>query len=94
MKKSQPIDTAAYYETHGVLAEITDEPVAFALDATLRADILQGRRTRRLQNVSIKLDAVHIQALRKLATQRAIPYQTLIREYLAAAIRRELRIAS
>ena len=93
MKKSPQPDVARYYETHGVLGELIGEPIAFALDPTLRADILHGRRTRRLQNVSIKLDAVHIQALRKLATRRAIPYQTLIREYLADAIRRELRIA-
>jgi hypothetical protein len=92
MKGDRKTDLAAYYESHGVLGEIIDEPVPFALDATLRDDILHGRRKRRLQNVSIKLDAVHVQALRKLATRRAIPYQTLIRQYLADAIRRELRI--
>ena len=51
------------------------------------------KRTDEAANVSIKLDAVHIQALRKIATLRSIPYQTLIREYLAGPIRRELRLA-
>ena len=55
--------------------------------------ILRGKRGRRLRNVSIKLDGAQIQALRKIATLRSVPYQTLIRQFLAEAIRRELRLA-
>ena len=84
---------AAYYDRRGVLGEIDDRPVEFALDEELRRQILKGGRARRLQNVSIKLDPAQIQALRKIATMRSIPYQTLIRQWLADGIRRELRLA-
>ena len=85
---------AEYYDRRGVLAEVVEKPVEFALDEELRRQILQGNRARRLQNISIKLDPAQIQALRKIATMRSIPYQTLIRQWLAEGIRRELRVRS
>jgi len=85
---------AEYYDRRGVLAEVVEKPVEFALDEELRRQILKGNRARRLQNVSIKLDPAQIQALRKIATMRSIPYQTLIRQWLAEGIRRELRVHS
>ncbi len=85
---------AAYYDRRGVLKELVEAPVEFALDEELHRQILKGARVRRLQNVSIKLDPVQIQALRKIATMRSIPYQTLIRQWLAEGIRRELRLGS
>jgi len=83
-------DLPKYYDRRGVLREIEDGPVEFALDEEVRRAILKGQRARRLQNLSIKLDQAHIQALRKIATMKAIPYQTLIRQWLAEGIRREL----
>jgi predicted DNA binding CopG/RHH family protein len=44
--------------------------------------------------VSIKLDAAQIQALRKIATTQAIPWQTLIRKWLAEGIRKELHLSA
>jgi len=85
---------ASYYDSHGVLSELVDEPVEFALEEDLRAQILSGKRARRLENVSIKLDPTHVQALRKIATMKAIPYQTLIRQWLAEGIRRELHLSA
>ena len=85
---------ARYYDDHGVLAELEDHPVEFALDEVLRRQILRGRRTRRLQNISIKLEPAQIQALRKIATLKSIPYQTLIRQWLAEGIRKELGLTS
>ncbi|MBI1893632.1 MAG: hypothetical protein HYS14_05940 [Candidatus Rokubacteria bacterium] len=85
---------AEYYDRRGVLAEVVEKPVEFALDEELRRQILKGNRARRLQNISIKLDPAQIQALRKIATMRSIPYQTLIRQWLAEGIRRELRVGS
>ncbi len=84
---------AEYYDRRGVLAELTRGPVEFALDEELRRQILHGQRSRRLQNLSIKLDAAQIQALRKIATMRAIPYQTLIQQWLADGIRKELHLS-
>lgn len=85
---------AEYYDRRGVLGELAEEPVEFALDEELRDQILRGKRTRRLQNISIKLDPAQIQALRKIATMKAIPYQTLIRQWLADGIRRELHLSA
>ncbi|MCL4236451.1 MAG: BrnA antitoxin family protein, partial [Deltaproteobacteria bacterium] len=72
---------------------LVDAPVEFALDEELRDQILNGERKRRLKNVSVKLDEAQIVALRKIATLKSIPYQTLIRLWLAEGIARELRIA-
>ena len=85
---------ARYYDRRGVLGELVGRPVEFALDEELRGQILEGSRGRRLRNVSIKLDPVQIQAVRKIATMRSVPYQTLIRQWLAEAIRKELRIGA
>ena len=85
-------DVAEYYEHRGVLGELKDDKVEFALDEELRRQILAGKRTRRLQNLSIKLDPAQIQALRKIATMKSIPYQTLIRQWLAEGIRKELHL--
>ena len=84
--------TAAYYDRWAILGEIEDAKVEFSLDEELRSQILRGARTRRLRNLTIKLDPVQIQALRKIATRRSVPYQTLIRQWLAEGIRRELRL--
>ncbi len=85
---------AEYYDRRGVLGELEEQPVEFALEEELRRQILRGRRTRRLQNISIKLDPAQIQALRKIATMKSIPYQTLIREWLAEGIRKELHLTA
>ena len=92
MKKTTkaPVDVAALYDREGVLGQLVDETVEFALDEELREQIKKGARRRRLKNVSIKLDAAQIVALRRIATQKAMPYQTLIRSWLAEGIRREL----
>jgi hypothetical protein len=83
---------AEYYERRGVLGELDEVPVEFALEEELRNQILTGKRTRRLQNISLKIDPTQIQALRKIATIKSIPYQTLIRQWLAEGIRKELRL--
>ena len=86
-------ETAAqYYDRRGILGELDEGVVEFALEEELRAQILRGQRTRRLENISIKLDPAQIRALRKIATMKSIPYQTLIRQWLAEGIRRELHL--
>jgi hypothetical protein len=64
------------------------------LDESLRQQIIQGKRLRRLQNISVKLDPAQITARKKLATMKSIPYQTLVRQWLAEGIRKELRFDS
>jgi predicted DNA binding CopG/RHH family protein len=82
-----------YYDKRGVLAEITDEEVALSLDEALRKDILSGKRKRKLRNVSIKLDPLYLVSIKKVATRKGIPYQTLVRQWVAEKIRKELKIA-
>ena len=81
-----------YYDRRGVLREIEERPVEFPPDEELRRAILTGERLQRLQNRSIKMDSAQIHALRKIATMKAIPYQTLIRQWLAERIRWEHRL--
>jgi predicted DNA binding CopG/RHH family protein len=49
----------------------------------LRQEILSGKRKRKLKNVTIKVDPLQIMAIKKLSTVKSIPYQTLVRQWLA-----------
>ena len=60
------------------------------MDKRLRDDIISGKRKRKLKNVTIKVDPLQITAIKKLSTMKAIPYQTLIRHWLAEGIKSEL----
>jgi predicted DNA binding CopG/RHH family protein len=79
-----------YYERTDILEELLEEPVEFSMNDQLRKDILLKRRKRKLQNVTIKIDPLQIRAIRKLATIKSIPYQTLIRHWLSQEIKKEL----
>ena len=92
-KDNGRMDAAAYYDRHGVLGEIEEGRVVFALEEELRDQILKGERKRRLKNLSVKLDEAQIIALRKIATLKSIPYQTLIRQWLAEGIAKELHLS-
>ncbi len=92
MKKKikKPTDWIAYYDDGNILNEIRDELVDLTLDKNLRRDILSGKRKRRLKNITIKVDPLQIMAIKKLSTIKSIPYQTLIRHWLAESIKQEL----
>jgi predicted DNA binding CopG/RHH family protein len=81
---------AEYYDETDILDELTEDPVEFSLDEQLLRDILSANRRRKLQNVTIKMDPIQLRAIRKLATTKSIPYQTLVRHWLSEQIRREL----
>jgi predicted DNA binding CopG/RHH family protein len=81
-----------YYDHKNILDEITDESVDFSLDDHLRQDILSGKRRRKLKNITLKIDPLQIRAIKKLATMKSIPYQTLIRHWLAEEINKELKL--
>ncbi|MBM4042033.1 MAG: hypothetical protein FJ290_26355 [Planctomycetes bacterium] len=83
--------SAEYYDSHGVLDDLVDEPVEFSLAEGLREEILHGRRRRPKKNLSLKIDPLHEQAIRKLATMRAVPFQTLIRQWIAERLASELK---
>jgi len=83
---------AQYYDRRGVLGELDVRPVEFALEEELRRQILgasgrAGSRTSPSSSTQLRS-----QALRKIATMKSIPYQTLIRQWLADGVRRELHL--
>jgi predicted DNA binding CopG/RHH family protein len=95
MKKKMAPDEAAearYYDEHGILKEVLDEPIEMSLETELRRTILSGKRKKNLKNISIKMDPLQIQAIKKVATMKSIPYQTLIRHWLSENLRKELHI--
>ena len=87
------ISAAEHYDTHGALKDIIEEDIDLSLDDQLREAIIAGKRKRNLRNISIKIDPLYLQSIKKIATMKGIPYQTLVREWLAEKIRKELRIA-
>lgn len=82
-----------YYDVRGVLGEISDADIDLSLDEALKKDIISGRRKRRLRNISIKIDPLYLQSVKKIATIKGIPYQTLLRQWVTEEIRKELKIA-
>ncbi len=79
-----------YYDERNILDEITDESVDLILDEHLRDEILSGKRKRKLKNITIKIDPLQVMAIKKLSTMKSIPYQTLIRSWLAQGIKSEM----
>jgi hypothetical protein len=91
MKKAKKQkDWIKYYEDRDILSEVTDDPADLVLDEGLRLEILSGKRKRNLKNVTIKIDPLQVMAIKKLSTMKSIPYQTLIRHWLAEGIKHEL----
>jgi hypothetical protein len=83
---------ADYYDRGNILEELIEGPIEFSLDSQLLRDILGKKRKRKLQNVTIKMDPLQINTIRKLATIKSIPYQTLVRHWLSDKIRHELNL--
>jgi len=92
VKKEKDKSWADYYDHVDIFDELLEEPVKFSLSEQLRRDILSKKRKRKLQNVTIKIDPLQVQAIRKLATTKSIPYQTLIRHWLSEEIKKELNL--
>jgi hypothetical protein len=92
MKKqaSKSKDWIRYYDGRDILGEIIDEHVDLVLDEHLRDEILSGKRKRKLKNITIKIDPLQVKAIKKLSTMKSIPYQTLIRSWLAEGIKSEM----
>ncbi len=92
VKAETTITDEEYYDKHGVLGEIIAGDIPISLDEALAKDIATGKRRRKLQNVTIKFDPLYLISIKKAATKRGIPYQTLIRQWVAEKIRKELKI--
>jgi predicted DNA binding CopG/RHH family protein len=59
----------------------------------LRSAILAGERRHILESITLKLDPIQVQAIKKLATMKSMPYRTLIRAWLAEHLKQELHLA-
>ena len=92
MKKERDNEWADYYDQVNILDELLEKPVEFSVGQHLRRDILSKKRKRKLQNITIKIDPLQVNAIRKLATTKSIPYQTLIRHWLSEEIKKELNL--
>ena len=93
MAKTLLTDEEHYYDTHGILKDIVDEDVELSLDDALRRSVMTGSRKRKLKNISIKIDPLYLHSVKKIATMKGVPYQTLIRQWLVKEIKKELKIA-
>ncbi len=93
MKKERGKDWADYYDQVDILDELLEEPAEVRLGERLRREILSKKRKRKLQNITIKIDPLQVKAIRKLATTKSIPYQTLIRHWLSEEIKKELSLS-
>jgi len=91
--KTKDRDWASYYDDHGVLDEVIEDDARLSLSEELSAAVLAGKRRHNLQSVTLKLDPIQVQAIKKLATMKSMPYQTLIRTWLAEELKKELQLA-
>jgi predicted DNA binding CopG/RHH family protein len=82
-----------YYDRNKILGLIVEEDVDLSLDEALKESILGKKRKRTMKNISIKIDPLYLQAIKKIATRKGMPYQTLVRHWLSEEIRKELKIA-
>ena len=85
-------DWVKYYDEKNILSEISDESPDLSLAENIRQDILAGKRKRKLKNVTLKVDPLQVIAIKKISNMKSIPYQTLIRHWLAENIKHELGI--
>jgi predicted DNA binding CopG/RHH family protein len=83
-------DWVGYNEDRSIVKEVTDESVDLVLDEALWQDIISGKRKRNLKKITIKIDPLQIMAIKKLSTMKSIPYQTLIRQWLAEGLKHEM----
>ena len=93
MKKEGDKQWVDYYDRINILDDLLEEPIEFTVGNQLRRDVLSKKRKRKLQNITIKVDPLQVRAIRKLATTKSIPYQTLIRHWLSEEIKKELKLS-
>lgn len=94
MKKKEPIpefkseqEIAEFWDTHSV-ADYWDEfePDEVELDPGLAARIKERSKTKR---VTLRLRVSQIEAAKEIAKKKDIPYQTLMRSWIAQGIEQE-----
>ena len=80
-------EEAEFWDTHNSLDYLeSDEPEEVELNPELTAKIREQAQTKR---VTLRLRVSQIKAAKEIARKKDIPYQTLIRSWVAEAIREE-----
>jgi len=80
-------EEAEFWDTHNSLDYLeSDEPEEVELNPELAAKISERAQTKR---VTLRLRVSQIEAAKEIARKKDIPYQTLIRSWVAQAIREE-----
>jgi len=80
-------EEAEFWDTHNSLDYIeSDEQVKIGLAPELAAKIAERSRTKK---VTLRLRVWQIEAAKRITREKDIPYQTLLRSWIAEAIRRE-----
>ena len=81
-------ETAEFWDTHDATDYLDDtEPASIELDSRLREKIRS--RSGAKKPVTLRLEEDQVAAAKAIAAEKSIPYQTLIRMWVAEAIRRE-----
>lgn len=85
-------EMAEFWDTHSV-ADFADEleEVKTDIDPELKSTI-KTRAQSRLKMVSLRLREEQISAVKTIAESKDIPYQTLIRSWISAAIEAETTV--
>jgi hypothetical protein len=78
-------DSHSFLDFPGDVEEI--EP--FSLSSELKEEILLGKRRRRMMNLSLRFDPFHIALIKRIAKQKSISYQSLIRMWIAEKLKDE-----
>ena len=96
MRKRKKIEKydAKYYETHDLMEMIVEEDVDISFDEGLREAVLSKKRRKPMKNISIKMDPFILIGIKKIATQKGIPYQNLIRHWVTEEMKKELNLDS
>ena len=80
-------EEAEFWDTHDTLEYLeSDEPVKLELDSELAAKIRERAKTKR---VTLRLRLSQIEDAKVIAMEKDIPYQTLMRSWIAEGIKRE-----
>lgn len=80
-------EEAEFWDTHNSLDYLeSDEPVRLELDPGLAAKIRERSKTKR---ITLRLRLSQIEDAKKIAREKDIPYQTLMRSWIAQGIKRE-----
>jgi len=91
-KFKNDVEEREFWDSHSFLdfPDEIEELETFSLAPKLNEGILVRRRKRTMVDVPLSLDLSHLEAVKKLAKMKSIPYQNLIRMWITEKLRVEL----